>query len=68
MPTAATADAPPLEVSPAAPDASTLRRLAVRHGVDPRSIQRELSAPGSVRGMAGERARAAVTELREARQ
>lgn len=46
------------------PDAATLRRLAVTHDVDPRSIVRELLKPGSVRGMAGTRARAAVRELR----
>jgi hypothetical protein len=46
------------------PDTATLRRLAVAHDVDPRSIVRELRQPGSVRGMAGARARAAVRELR----
>ena len=48
----------------ARPDAATLRRLAVAHDVDPRSIVRELREPGSVRGMAGARARAAASELR----
>jgi hypothetical protein len=46
------------------PDASLLRRLAVEHSVDPRTIVRELDQPGSVRGLAGERARRAVAELR----
>jgi hypothetical protein len=46
------------------PDAATLRRLSVAHLVDPRSITRELREPGCVRGMAGERARAAVADLR----
>jgi carbamoylphosphate synthase small subunit len=46
------------------PDAATLRRLAVAHDVDPRSIVRELREPGSVRGMAGARARVAARELR----
>jgi carbamoylphosphate synthase small subunit len=41
--------------------AATLRRLAAVHDVDPRSILRELREPGSVRGMAGERARKAVS-------
>jgi|HubBroStandDraft_2_1064218.scaffolds.fasta_scaffold359949_2 hypothetical protein len=40
---------------------ATLRRLSVAHDVDPRSILRELREPGSVRGMAGERARNAVS-------
>jgi len=40
--------------------ASVLRRLAATHDVDPRSILRELREPGSVRGMAGERAKRAV--------
>ncbi|HEY6357725.1 MAG TPA: hypothetical protein VIX35_05750 [Vicinamibacterales bacterium] len=39
---------------------ATLRRLSAAHDVDPRSILRELREPGSVRGMAGERARRAV--------
>jgi len=46
------------------PDAATLRKLAVVHLVDPRTICRELNAPGSVKGMTGDRARAAVAELR----
>jgi hypothetical protein len=46
-------------------DAATIRRLAVAHSVDPRSIARELREPGSVRGMAGERAREAVRELQQ---
>jgi len=40
---------------------ATLRRLSAAHDVDPRSILRELREPGSVRGMAGERARKAVS-------
>lgn len=46
-------------------DAATVRRLAVAHDIDPRSILRELREPGSVRGMAGERAREAVRELQQ---
>ena len=46
------------------PDAATLRRLSVAYEVDPRSIVRELHETGSVRGMAGQRARRAVRELR----
>jgi hypothetical protein len=42
---------------------ATLRRLAADHDVDPRSILRELRAPGSVCGMAGERCRAALRAL-----
>ncbi len=41
-----------------------LRRLAVAFDVDPRSIAKEQLQPGSVRGVAGERARAAIAELR----
>ena len=41
--------------------AATLRRLSAAHDVDPRSILRELREPGSVRGMAGERARKALS-------
>jgi hypothetical protein len=56
---------PVLPVPPSPrPDAATLRRLAVTHDVDPRSILRELREPGGVRGMAGARARAAVHEWR----
>lgn len=43
---------------------AVLRRYAVRFSIDPRTIRRELHAPGSVGGMAGERARAAVAALR----
>ena len=42
--------------------ASVLRRLAVTYDLDPRSIVREFREPGSVRGMAGERARRALRE------
>ena len=45
--------------------AATVRRLAVAHGVDPRSILRELREPGSVRGAAGDRAREAVRKLQD---
>jgi hypothetical protein len=48
------------------PDTAALRILATNHGVDPRSIQREMREAGSVRGMAGIRARAAVREWRDA--
>jgi hypothetical protein len=44
-------------------DTATLRRLSVEYQVDPRSIRREHDCPGSVRGMAGHRARAAVAAL-----
>jgi hypothetical protein len=57
-----TAPSPPNRSS--RPDANTLRRLAVKYGVDPRSIRREWDEARSVRGMAGERARDAVAELR----
>jgi hypothetical protein len=39
------------------------RELAARHQIDPRSLAREAAVPGSVRGMAGDRARAALAEL-----
>jgi hypothetical protein len=42
--------------------APALRRLSAAHDVDPRTILRELREPGSVHGMAGERARRAVSE------
>jgi hypothetical protein len=48
--------------------AATLRKLAVSYDLDPRSIVRELRKPGSVRGMAGERARRAVREFASSRQ
>jgi hypothetical protein len=48
-------------------DTHTIRRAAVAFDVDPRSIRRELEVPGSVRGAAGHRARAAVTALRTGR-
>jgi hypothetical protein len=60
-------DAPPPRPTLTA-NAATLRRLAVVHGVDPRSILRELREPGGVKGMAGERARQAVHELQESTQ
>lgn len=50
------------------PDTASLRRLAVEFGVDPRSILRELREPGSVKGMAGERARAAATAWKHGRE
>ena len=43
-------------------DYPTARRLAVEAQVDPRTILR-LARGGNVRGMAGERARAALAEL-----
>lgn len=52
---------------PTHPSTCELRRLAVAHDVDPRSIVRELREPWSVRGMAGERARAAVVDWKSAR-
>jgi hypothetical protein len=39
------------------------RELAVKYQVDPRSIQREHRSPGTVRGMAGDRARAALRSV-----
>jgi carbamoylphosphate synthase small subunit len=45
--------------------AATLRRLSAAHDVDPRSILRELREPGSVRGMAGERARKALSAYQQ---
>ena len=44
-------------------DTPTLRELSVRFQVDPRSIKREREEPGSVRGMAGHRARAALASI-----
>ena len=40
--------------------ATILRRLSAAHDVDPRSILKELRAPGSVRGTAGDRCRDAL--------
>ena len=48
---------------PRLPAVSEVRALAVKIGCDPRSIERELLAPGSVTGMAGNRVRAALAEL-----
>lgn len=48
---------------PDRPDAATLRVLAVRHHVDPRSIVAAL-AGRPVRGMAGARAAAAADDYR----
>lgn len=45
---------------------ATLRRLSAEHDVDPRSIMRELREPESVRGMAGERARKALSAYQAA--
>jgi hypothetical protein len=42
------------------PETLLLRRIALEHGVDPRTILREFERPGCVRGLAGERARRAV--------
>lgn len=41
-------------------DTATARHLAVEADADPRSVRRELRAPGSVRGMAGHRIRAVL--------
>ena len=38
-------------------DWANLRKLAVEAEVDPRTIKKELSEPGSVLGMSGDRAR-----------
>ena len=53
--------------SPSIP-ATILRRLAAAHDVDQRSILRELREPGSVRGMAGDRCRQALTAYRAREQ
>jgi hypothetical protein len=45
-------------------DWSTLYRLAALASADPRSIQKEYLNPGSVRGAAGYRIRAVLTELK----
>lgn len=47
------------------PGGHSLRVLAVKYEVDPRSLIKEWDAPGSVRGMSGERARKALAEWRE---
>ena len=47
---------------------TTLRRLSAAHDVDPRSILRELREPGSVRGMAGDRCRQALSEYQAKKQ
>lgn len=44
-------------------DWPTLRRLAVKYQLDPRTIRKEEREPNSVKGMAGSRARAAVAEV-----
>ena len=46
-------------------DTSQLRKLSVEFHVDPRSIQKEQSQPGSVRGDAGHRVRAALQAFSE---
>ena len=45
-------------------DTATIRRLSVAADVDPRTLRRELLEPGSVTGMAGERARQALQPYR----
>jgi carbamoylphosphate synthase small subunit len=45
-------------------DLNLLRQVAAKHGVDSRTVEREIREPGSVRGLAGERARRAVREAR----
>lgn len=42
------------------PDWATLRRLAVEHEIDERTLAKEFEEPGSVRGFTGDRARRAV--------
>jgi hypothetical protein len=44
-------------------DLYALRKLALDYQVDPRSIKKEQAQPGSVRGMAGHRARAALASV-----
>ena len=39
------------------PDTATVRGLAVEADADPRSVRKEIRAPGSVRGLAGHRIR-----------
>ncbi len=51
-----------MTAQPTTIDSARARELAVAAGVDPRSIIRELRAPGSVRGMAGHRARRVLAE------
>jgi hypothetical protein len=46
--------------SPPITDSLTVRAIGVDADADVRSVKRELSAPGSVRGRAGERIRAAL--------
>lgn len=41
-------------------DAAALRRLAVAASCDPRTVARELREPGSVKGLPGDRIRAAL--------
>ena len=43
---------------------AALLAAAGKFQVDPRSIEKEAEQPGSVKGMAGDRARAALRELR----
>jgi hypothetical protein len=54
---------PPATIDPPPLDTPTIRELAVEFQVDPRSIKRERDNPGSVRGMAGHRARRALASL-----
>ena len=50
--------------SPHAVDAPTARRLAVEADADPRTVIRELTKLGSVRGMTGKRVRAVLAAQR----
>ena len=48
---------------PRLPSTAVVRALSVRIGCDPRSVEREIAAPGSVTGIAGARIRAALDQL-----
>lgn len=54
----------PRRRDPRLPDTATIRAASVRIGCDPRSVEREILSPGSVSGIAGQRIRAALVELR----
>jgi hypothetical protein len=44
-------------------DYATLRAIAVRASVDPRTVDQEIAEPGSVRGLPGHRTRLALREM-----
>lgn len=45
-------------------DQIEVRRISCSVPCDPRTVQRELAAPGSVRGIVGERLRAVLAQYR----